>query len=124
MANLTTHEELKDRILTLAGIEESPTPFVSCYLNLENGEKSVLQTIELRAELLRRILKGNDLVDFEESVSAIKSYVKRELLPEAKGMAFFARSCFEKRILHATAICRTFAKHAQSLSYTQHLQSD
>jgi rubrerythrin len=96
MADLTTHEELKDRILTLAGIEESPTPFVSCYLNLENGEKSALQAIERRAELLRRILKGKDLGDFEESIGAIKSYVKRELLAEAKGMAFFARSCFDK----------------------------
>ncbi len=96
MAHLTTHEELRDRILTLAGIEESPTPFVSCYLNLENGEKSVLQTIELRAKLLRRILKGRDLEDFEESVGAIKSFIKRELLPEAKGLAFFARSSFEK----------------------------
>ncbi|MFT5548780.1 MAG: protein required for attachment to host cells [Candidatus Azotimanducaceae bacterium] len=96
MAHLTTHEELRNRILTLAVIEESPTPFVSCYLNLENGEQSALQSMELRAELLRRILKGRDLEDFSESVGAIKSYVKRELLPEAKGMAFFARSSFEK----------------------------
>ncbi len=96
MAHLTTHEELRDRILTLAGIDESATPFVSCYLNLENCEKSVLETIELRANLLRRILKGRDLEDIEESVGAIKSYIKRELLPEAKGLAFFARSSFEK----------------------------
>lgn len=96
MVHLTTHEELRERILTLASIEESPTPFVSCYLNLENGEQSALQSMELRAKLLRRILKGRDLEDFSESVGAIKSYVKRELLPEAKGMAFFARSSFEK----------------------------
>lgn len=92
MAHLTTHDELRDRILTLAGIEESPTPFVSCYLNLKDGEKSLLQTIEVRAKLLRRVLKGRDLEDFEQSIGAIKSYVKSELLPEAEGLAFFARS--------------------------------
>ena len=96
MAHITTHEELSDSILTLADIEESPAPFISCYLNLENGQKSALETIEHRTKLLRRILKGKDLENFDESVGAIKSYVKRELLPEAKGLAFFVRSSFEK----------------------------
>ncbi len=96
MAHITTHEELSDSILTLADIEESPAPFISCYLNIENGQKSALETIEHRARLLRRILKGKDLENFDESIGAIKSYVKRELLPEAKGLAFFVRSSFEK----------------------------
>ncbi|MBT3203623.1 MAG: hypothetical protein HOM14_04530 [Gammaproteobacteria bacterium] len=96
MEHLTTHEELRDRILILAGIVESPTPFISCYLNLEPGKEHVQQTIERRANLLRRVLKGSDLDDFEESIGAIKSYVERDLLPEAKGLAFFARSSFGK----------------------------
>jgi rubrerythrin len=96
MADLTTHEELKDKILTLASIDESPAPFVSCYLNLEDGQQSAILAIELRAKHIRQILKGRDLIDFEESIGAIKSYIKRELLSEAKGMAFFARSSFDK----------------------------
>jgi hypothetical protein len=96
MAHLTSHEELRDRILILAGIVESPTPFVSCYLNLESDKDSIQQTIDQRANLLRRILKGSDLDDFEESIGAIKSYIDNELLPNAKGLAFFARSSFGK----------------------------
>lgn len=96
MAHLTTHEELRDRILILAGIVESPTPFVSCYLNLEQDKDSIQLTIDRRANLLRRILNGSDLDDFEDSIGAIKSYINRELLPEAKGLAFFARSSFGK----------------------------
>ena len=37
MTNLTTLDELKERILTLAGVKAAYTPFVSCYLNLEQG---------------------------------------------------------------------------------------
>jgi hypothetical protein len=96
MAHLTSHEELRDRILILAGIIESPTPFVSCYLNLESDKDSIQQSIDQRANLLRRILKGSDLDDFEESIGSIKSYIDRELLPDAKGLAFFARSSFGK----------------------------
>ena len=96
MPHLTTHEELRDRILTLAGIVESPTPFVSCYLNLQSGKASALKTMQRRANLLRRVLNGKDLDDFEESVGCIKTYINKYLLPETKGLAFFARSNFEK----------------------------
>lgn len=96
MAHLISHEELRDRILVLAGLVESPTPFVSCYLNLEQGKQQTLQTIDKRANLLRRVLKGSDLDDFEESIGAIKTYIERDLLQEAKGLAFFARSSFSR----------------------------
>ncbi|WP_456379366.1 baeRF10 domain-containing protein [Thiolapillus sp.] len=94
MAHLTTLEELQSRILVLASIEERNTPFVSCYLNLEQGMDGAIKTIDRRAKLLRRVLGGSDLDDFEDSIAAIKHYLDQELLPEAKGLAFFARSSF------------------------------
>jgi hypothetical protein len=45
------------------------------------------------------------LVDVEKSVGTIKSYVKPDLRPEAKDMAFFDRP---KNTLHASATCRVF----------------
>ena len=96
MAHLTTLEELRDIIATLAGIEAFHTPFVSCYLNIEDGDNRAREMIEQRANLLRRVLKGSDLDDFEDSIAAIKRYLDEELLPEAKGLAFFARSSFER----------------------------
>jgi len=96
MTHLTTLEELRDAILVLAGIEEFHTPFVSCYLNLEQGADSAREAIEQRANLLRRVLDGSHLDDFEDSIVAIKRYIDQELLPEAKGMALFARSSPER----------------------------
>jgi len=93
---LTTLNVLKDRILTLASIMELQTPFVSCYLNLEQGSDSAWQTIDRRVGIIRRILSGSDLDNFEDSITAIKRYLDQELLPEAKGLAFFARSSFER----------------------------
>ena len=96
IAQLTTLNVLKDRILTLAGIKESRTPFVSCYLNLEQGSESAWKTIDRRINLMRRILSGSNLDDFEDSIYAIKRYLDQELLPETKGLAFFARSSIER----------------------------
>ena len=96
MAHLTTLEELRDIIATLAGIEAFHTPFVSCYLNLEHGVDSARKMIDQRADLLRQVLNGSELDDFEDSIAAIKRYLDEDLLPDAKGLAFFARSSFER----------------------------
>ena len=37
MAHLTTLDELHQQITLLASVEESDAPFISVYLNLENG---------------------------------------------------------------------------------------
>ena len=96
MAHLTTLEELRDIIVTLASIEAFNTPFVSCYLNLEHGVNRAREKIDKRANLLRQVLDGSDLDDFEDSIAAIECYLDEELLPGAKGVAFFARSSFER----------------------------
>ena len=38
MTHMTTLDELKQHITLLASVEESDAPFISCYLNLENGQ--------------------------------------------------------------------------------------
>jgi len=96
MTNLTTLDELKKRILTLAGVKAAYTPFVSCYLNLEQGIDQARQVFEQRVNLLRRIYSGDELTDFDESIDVIKRYLDNELLPDAKGLAFFARSSFDR----------------------------
>ena len=46
MKSLTTMEELRNNIFTLACVEESVTPFVSCYLNLEKGDGCGIKTLD------------------------------------------------------------------------------
>ncbi|MGB5439999.1 MAG: hypothetical protein WBN90_10190 [Gammaproteobacteria bacterium] len=91
MTRLTTLDELKQQITVLASVEESDAPFISCYLDLENGQSSWRDVLDERARLLRRVLKGDDLADFEEALGKIETFLAAELLPEAKGVAIFAR---------------------------------
>ncbi len=91
MTHMTTSDELKQQITVLASVEESDAPFISCYLNLENGQTGWRDVLEERARILRHILKGNDLDDLEEVLGKIESWMATDLLPEAKGVAIFAR---------------------------------
>ena len=94
MTHLTTLDELQQHITVLASVDETDAPFISCYLNLEDGPDSWRKTLDDRAGILRRILKGNDLADFEEAMGKIEAWLATELLPEAKSAALFVRGNF------------------------------
>jgi hypothetical protein len=94
MIHQTTLDELKQYITLLASVEESEAPFISCYLNLEDGPDSWRETLDGRARTLRRILKGNDLTDFEDALGKIEAWLTTDLHPEAKGVAIFVRGRF------------------------------
>ena len=94
MKQLTTLDELKQHITILASVEETDAPFISCYLNLEDGHDNWRETLNERARLLRLILKGDDLSDLEYALDKIESWLATELLPETKGVAIFVRGIF------------------------------
>ncbi len=94
MTHLTTLDELKRHVTLLASVEESGAPFISAYLNLEDGQTGWRETLEERARILRRILKGDDLTDFEEALCKIEAWLATDLLPETKGAAIFVRGTF------------------------------
>ena len=91
MSHLTTLDELKQHVTLLASVEESDAPFISCYLNLEDEPDSWRKTLDDRADILRRLLKGHKLTDFEEALGKIKAWLATDLLPEAQGAALFVR---------------------------------
>ncbi len=94
MTALTTLDELKQHITLLASVEQSEAPFISCYLNLEDGADSWRETLDKRALVLRRILKGDDLDDFEYALDKIKTWLDTNLLAETQGVAIFVRGIF------------------------------
>lgn len=94
MAHLTTLDELHQHITLLASVDESDAPFVSAYLNLENGQTHWREILSERARILRRILKGDDLLDLEDALVKIDAWLSSDLLPEAKGAAIFVRGIF------------------------------
>jgi len=94
MTHLATLDELKQQIKLLAAVEESDGLFISCYLNLEDGPAGWRETLDDRARILRRILKGDDLTDLEDALGKIEAWLATDLLPEAKGIAIFVRGIF------------------------------
>tara|TARA_R110002110_G_scaffold119309_2_gene293731 strand:- start:15199 stop:16365 length:1167 start_codon:yes stop_codon:yes gene_type:complete len=89
--NLTTLNKLSENIKTLASIESSDYPFVSCYLNLEDKKIHYKEILNKETKLLRKILKGDQLLDFEDSIFDIEDWLDIHLHPDAKGVAIFAR---------------------------------
>ena len=91
MEQLTTLDELRRQIGVLACIDETEAPFVSCYLNLEQGEAGYRKALEDRASFLRAVLDGDARADFEAAMGRIEAYLAAKLRPGAKGVALFAR---------------------------------
>ena len=56
MTHLTTLDELKQHITLLASVEETDAPFISCYLDLENGQAGWREVLDERARILREAI--------------------------------------------------------------------
>jgi rubrerythrin len=83
-------KELQQHIRTLATLEETAAPFISCYLNLENGSAACREPFESRVRLLQKSLTETEARDFVEAADGIRDYLGKELRPESKGVAIFA----------------------------------
>ena len=91
MEQLTTLDELRRQIGALACIDETEAPFVSCYLNLEQGEAGYREALEDRASVLRATLDGDARADFEAAMDRIAAYLDTALRADAHGVALFVR---------------------------------
>ena len=58
-------KNLKKHVHTLATLDETSAPVISCYLNLEKGEKGYREALNDRVRLVRETLKENRRGDFE-----------------------------------------------------------
>ena len=89
--SLTTMETLRSHIATLACVEETSAPFVSCYINLEQGKGSYDKVLEERASTVRSTIEKSAHADFDAAMHEIKSYLAKKVRPDAKGVAIFSR---------------------------------
>jgi len=85
-------KNLQKHIRTLATLEETNSPVISYYLNRESDELSNRLKLTEQGRVLRQSLWGRAKHDFEEAMNQIETYVDTELLPDAKGVAIFART--------------------------------
>ncbi len=85
-------KNLEKHIRTLATLEETNSPVVSYYLNLETNEVTNRIMLTERGRVLRQSLWGRAKHDFEEAMNRIEAFIDNDLLPDAKGVAIFARA--------------------------------
>ena len=63
-------QTLQKHVLTLATIEETDAPMVSCYLNLEKGLAAARRILDERVRLLRRTIPAPQRDSFEHALLA------------------------------------------------------
>lgn len=91
MEPLTTLDELRRHITALACVDETEAPFLSCYLNLEQGEAGYRKALQDRALAMRSTLEDEARADFDAAIRKIEAYLAGKLVPSAKGVALFSR---------------------------------
>ncbi len=85
-------KDLKQHIRTLIALDETASPVISCYLNLESGEPGYRNYLNAKARELRTVLSAKERQDFEAALAVIETHLKTELIPGAKGVAIFSRA--------------------------------
>jgi len=84
-------QTLQKHLLTLATIEATDAPMVSCYLNLETGLAPAWRALDQRVRLLRKTLSAPQRGPFEQALCRIDSRLKAGFGAETLGVAIFAR---------------------------------
>lgn len=83
--------ELQGHIRTLATLEESAAPLISCYLDVASGVAAYQPALNERVQLLRKSLTGQARADFEDAVGRIERYLESELKAGTRGVGIFTR---------------------------------
>lgn len=89
---LTSLDQLKKHIRTLASLDESTVPILNCYLNLEDRSRDHSAVFDRRVNIIADTLRGRTRDAFEDALTLPRYYLRNELLPEARGVAIFSRA--------------------------------
>ena len=84
-------QTLQKHVLTLATLEETNAPVVSCYLNLEKGPDAARRVLDERVRLLRMTIPLPHRDAFEQALAQIYTRLAVGFRPESLGAALFAR---------------------------------
>ena len=92
-------QTLQKHVLTLATIEETDAPMVSCYLNLEKGLVAAWRILDERVRLLRKTLPAPQRDSFEHALLGIEARLAAGFQAESLGAALFSRDGDQKFFL-------------------------
>jgi predicted RNA-binding Zn-ribbon protein involved in translation (DUF1610 family) len=94
MPPLTTLKALRRELEVLAAVDQSESPFLSCYVDLERGPAGCRDELESRARALRATLPEPMRLDLDAALAPAASYLNEQLHPDARGAAIFSRSVY------------------------------
>jgi hypothetical protein len=83
---------LQQHIATLATLEETGAPVISCYLSLEKGPYAWRDEFDERVRNLRSSLSGPALLEFDAALAAISTSLETPPANGAAGLAMFSRA--------------------------------
>ena len=86
------HQKLNAHVRRLITLEETESPVVSCYVNLELGERGSRSILRERAQALRKALQEDDRRAFEDAFSRVESFLESTVKTATRGVALFARA--------------------------------
>lgn len=85
--------DLQKNVRTLATMEETETPVLSCYLNTEQGRSSYQAFLDERTMLLKRIIPPEKQESFDRSLEHIEHYIRENAhAHDIKSIAAFVRT--------------------------------
>lgn len=84
-------EDLQKQFVTLATLEETEAPVISCYLNLAAGQRAYRSVLEERARLLSKRMPEGTRRPLEEALDRIEGVLRTSLAASTQGVAIFAR---------------------------------
>lgn len=83
---------LQQHLVTLATLNETSAPVVSCYLNLESGPAGYRSVLDARVDLLRRSLSEPRRSQVAAAMQPIETWLRAPPANGSQGFALFSRA--------------------------------
>jgi hypothetical protein len=80
-------EDLQKQFMTLATLEETKAPVISCYLSLTAGQHAYRSVLDERARLLAKRLPEGTRRPLEEALDRIEGVLRTSLAASTQGVA-------------------------------------
>ncbi len=97
---LSTLQQLKAQTRLLAGVEADDAPYLSCYLDMRDGEAAARRFIAQRAHAIRADLHTAVMPDFEQALGMLLEELARPVHVGTAGLAVVARAAAGGPFLH------------------------
>ena len=109
-----SRQSLEENIQLLSSLAAAESPILSCYLDLDPGSESAIESLDELAVKMRSEMNAMDRLDFDEAYTQVKASVSEQQEPDVRGLAIFARGIMGGRFL---SVIPSILPFRQQLTY-------